>query len=178
MTSQGEKFAPLPPTVPPIANGAYRLHHIRLMTLPNAYLAISSDLGPGIHPSNKSGYAERAARVALGTIYEKPLEYYGPVYKAHTVDGNKVRVTFTHVGKGLAFKSGEKLQGFAIAGADGAYQWADAVIDGDTVVLTSEKVSTPVSVRYADAGQHPWANLFNKDGLPAVPFRVGDAKNP
>ena len=141
------------------------------MTYPNTFMAISSDLGPGIHPTNKSGYAARAARVALGTVYAKKVEYYGPVYKSHKVDGEKVRVTFDHAGAGLAFKNGDKLQGFALAGADGKFDWADATIEGNEVVLTS-KVAKPVSVRYAWAANHPWANLFNKDGLPAVPFRT------
>jgi len=66
----------------------------------------------------------------------------------------------------------EKLQGFAVAGADGVFQWADAVIDGDTVVVSSASVQKPVAVRYAFASKHTWANLFNKDGLPALPFRT------
>ncbi|MFM8273762.1 MAG: hypothetical protein ACKODX_15735 [Gemmata sp.] len=169
VTDKGEKFAPLPKAVP--NDGAYRETHVRIMTYPNTFMAISSDLGPGIHPTNKSGYAARAARVALGTVYAKKVEYYGPVYKSHKVDGEKVRVTFDHAGAGLAFKNGDKLQGFALAGADGKFDWADATIEGNEVVLIS-KVAKPVSVRYAWAANHPWANLFNKDGLPAVPFRT------
>lgn len=172
VTDQGEKFAPLPKTVPPAADGAYRETHVRIMTYPNTFMATSSDLGPGVHPTNKSGYGARAARVALGAVYAKKVEIYGPVYKSHKVEGDKVRVTFDHVGQGLAFRHGDKLQGFAVAGADGAFQWADAVIEGDAVVLSCPAVTKPVSVRYAFASKHPWANLFNKDGLPALPFRT------
>jgi sialate O-acetylesterase len=172
ITDKADKFAPLPPVVPPTSSGDSRLLHVRLMTLPHTFLATSSDLGPGVHPTNKSGYGERSARVALSGVYGKPVEYSGPVYQAHAVEGNKVRVTFTHVGAGLASKHGDKLQGFAVAGADGVYHWADAAIDGAAVVLSSEKVANPAAVRYADAATHPWANLFNKDGLPAVPFRT------
>jgi sialate O-acetylesterase len=132
----------------------------------------ASDLGSGIHPSNKSGYGYRSARVALGAVYGKKVEIYGPTYKSHAVEGDKVRVTFGHVGGGLAFKHGDKLQGFAVAGEDGKFHWADAVIEKDAVVLSSPKVKKPVAVRYAWAATHPWANLFNKDGLPALPFKT------
>ncbi|MBA4189225.1 MAG: sialate O-acetylesterase [Planctomycetaceae bacterium] len=171
VTNQGEKFAPLPKAVPATGDGLYRELHVRIMKHPNTFMAISSDLGPGIHPTNKSGYGVRAAQVALGGVYAKKVEIYGPVYKSHKVDGDKVRVSFDHVGAGLAFRHGDKLQGFAVAGADGVFQWADAVIDGDTVVVSNSAVPKPVAVRYAFASKHTWANLFNKDGLPAVPFR-------
>lgn len=177
VTNQGEKFSPLPKVVPPTADGIYRDVHIRIMTYPNTFMATSSDLGPGIHPTNKSGYGARAARVALGGVYARKVEIYGPVYKSHKIDGDKVRVTFDHVGQGLAFRHGDKLQGFAVAGADGAFQWAEAVIDGDAVVLSCAAVTKPVAIRYAFASKHTWANLFNKDGLPALPFRTdADAK--
>ena len=81
---------------------------------------------------------------------------------------------FTHVGQGLAFRHGEKLQGFMIAGEDKQFVWADAVIDGDTVAVSSQQVQKPVAVRYAWSGRHPWANLFNKDGLPAQAFRTDE----
>jgi sialate O-acetylesterase len=104
--------------------------------------------------------------------YGRKIEYYGPLYASHTVEGNKVRVKFTHVGQGLAFKHGDKLQGFALAGDDKVFHWADARIDGGTVVVSSAAVSKPVAVRYAWAQKRTWANLFNKDGLPAIPFRT------
>ena len=170
VTRKAEAFAPLPPQTP--NDGVYVETHVKIMTYPNTGMAISSDLGPGIHPVNKSGYAHRAADVALGMVYGRKVEYYGPVYASHKMDGDKVRVTFRHVGQGLACKSGDKLQGFAIAGADKVFQWADAQIDGDTVVLSCARVRQPAFVRYAWAGKRQWANLFNKDGLPAVPFRT------
>jgi sialate O-acetylesterase len=172
VTDKGEKFSPLPPTVP--ADGNYVENHIRIINYPNTAMAISSDLGPGIHPSNKSGYGHRACDVALGMVYGKKVEYYGPKYESHRIEGNKVRVKFTHVGQGLAFKHGDKLQGFALADADKKFQWADAKIDGDTVVVSAAAVVKPVFVRYAWSGKRTWANLFNKDGLPAIPFRTDD----
>ncbi|MEZ5431520.1 MAG: hypothetical protein R3F31_10180 [Verrucomicrobiales bacterium] len=81
---------------------------------------------------------------------------------------------FTHTGKGLAFKNGTQLQGFAIAGEDRKFFWAQATIEGGSVVVRSAEVPHPVAVRYAWSGRFPWANLFNQDGLPAQPFRTDD----
>jgi sialate O-acetylesterase len=173
VTDKAEKFAALPPTVPADV-GAYRALHLKLREHPKTYLVIASDLGSGIHPTNKSGYGYRSARVALGAVYGQKVEYYGPTYKSHAVEGDKVRVTFSHVGGGLTYRHGDKLQGFAIAGEDKKFHWADAVIEKDAVVLSSPKVKKPVAVRYAWAPTHPWANLFNKDGLPALPFRTDE----
>jgi sialate O-acetylesterase len=184
VTCKADKFEKLPASVP--MDGEYRENHVRIMRYPNTFMATSSDLGPGVHPVNKSGYGARSARVALGGVYGKPVEIYGPVYKSHKIDGKKVVISFDHVGKGLVFKNGDQLQGFAVsgedvssskspAGAKGKFVWADAVIDGNTVVVSSETVTNPVAVRYAWAGQHKWANLFNKDGLPALPFRTDAA---
>jgi sialate O-acetylesterase len=145
---------------------------LRMMQYPNTAMAISSDLGSGIHPTDKSAYGQRAATVAIATVYGKAAEPYGPIYASHATEEGKLRVKFTHIGKGLAFKHGDKLQGFAIAGEDKVFHWADAVIDGDTVILGSSAVPNPVAIRYGWAKIRGWANLFNKDGLPAVPFRT------
>lgn len=172
VTKQGEKFSPLPQAVPNTADGLYVENHIRIMQYPHTAMATSSDLGPGTHPVNKSGYGVRAARVALGMVYGRKVETYGPVYQSHKIEGDKARVSFTHVGQGLAYRHGEKLQGFALGGEDKVFHWADAVIDGDTVVVSSDKVAKPVAVRYGWGRALPWSNLFNKDGLPALPFRT------
>jgi sialate O-acetylesterase len=179
VTCKAEKFAPQPDK-PNAANaGDYRALHISIMRHPNTAMVSAGDLGPGIHPTNKSGYGTRACRVALGFVYGKEVEYYGPIYDSHSVEGKAIRVKFTHAA-GLAVPPGQKLQGFEIAGADGAYQWAEAKIEpstgsgqaGDTVVVSSDKVPAPVSVRYAWAQSHPWANLFNSAHLPALTFRT------
>ncbi|MFZ4776910.1 MAG: sialate O-acetylesterase [Terrimicrobiaceae bacterium] len=170
VTNKADPFKALPAAVP--NDGAILENHIQIMQYPNTAMVISSDLGSGTHPTNKSGYGSRACRVALGFVYGEKDEYYGPVYQSSKIAGNKVIVSFTHVAQGLAFKNGEKLQGFAIAGKDKQFVWADAVIDGATVVLSSDKVAEPAFIRYAWARNHPWANLFNKDGLPALPFRT------
>lgn len=172
VTSKAEKFAPLPSAVPADNAGLNREIHLRIMRYPNTGVVIASDLGSGIHPSNKSGYGSRAARVALGMVYGRKIEYYGPVFAEQQIDGNRVRLRFTHVGQGLAFKHGDKLQGFTMAGDDKKFHWASAVIEGDTLVVTCDRVTRPAAVRYAWGATHPWANLFNKDGLPALPFRT------
>ena len=176
VTKQANQYAAAPPNVPAAGDGSYRELHIRILRYPQTAMVTASDLGSGVHPTNKSGYGERAARVALGVAYGKKVEFYGPLYESHQIDGAKIRIRFTHVGQGLAFKHGEKLQGFAVAGEDKKFHWATATIDGDTVVVTSDLVTKPVAVRYAWASVHPWANLFNKDGLPAQTFRTDDWK--
>lgn len=167
-----QPFSPLPDVVP--NDGANRENHIRIASYPNTFMVAASDLGAGTHPWNKSAYGARAAQVALGAVYGEKIETLGPVYAGHAVEGNKVRVRFTHVGQGLVFRGGEKLQGFALAGADKAFAWADAAIEGDSVVLSSAKVPAPTLVRYAWSQSHPWANLFNKDGFPALSFRTDE----
>ncbi len=174
VTKNASKFVPLPAQVP--GDGAYRDLHVKIQQHPNTALVIASDLGSGIHPTNKSGYGARASRVALGMVYGQKVETQGPLPAGHKVDGGKIVISFTHVGQGLAARHSEKLQGFAIAGDDKKFVWADAVIEGDKVVVSSASVPKPVAVRYAWASQHPWANLFNKDGLPAQTFRTDDWK--
>lgn len=177
VTRYAAPFGPLPKNVPQAAIGAFNIpreQHLRLREYPNTFLVTSTDLGGGTHPIDKSSYGARAARVALGAVYGRPIEIYGPIYKSHAIDGGKVRVSFSHVGKGLDCRHAEALQGFAVAGADRVFHWAEAVIDGDTVVVSSGQVPEPVAVRYAWAGDFPWANLFNKDGLPTLSFRTDD----
>ena len=174
VTKNASKFAPQPAQVPGANDGTYRDLHVRIQKHPNTALVVSSDLGAGIHPTNKSGYGTRASRVALGLVYEKNVETQGPLLASHAIEGGKVRLKFSHVGQGLTARHSEKLQGFIIAGEDKKFVWADAVIDGDSVIVSSAAVAKPTAVRYAWASQHPWANLFNKDGLPAQTFRTDE----
>jgi sialate O-acetylesterase len=169
------KFEALPKAIPNGPNAEYsHMAFSQIMKYPNTYMVTSSDLGSGIHPPNKSGYGERAVQVAMAVAYGKKCEYLGPQYASDKIDGDKVTLKFTHVGQGLALKNGDKLQGFEIAGADKKFVWADAVIAGDTIVVSSPTVPQPAAVRYAWSDRFPWANLFNQDGLPAQPFRTDD----
>jgi sialate O-acetylesterase len=135
-------------------------------------LAVAIDIGDAadIHPRNKQDVGLRLALSALAIAYDKDIVYSGPLYTGMAVEGNKVRLSFDHVGGGLVAK-GERLTGFAIAGADKHFVWADATIDGDTVLVSSDKVANPVAVRYA-WGNNPVCNLYNAADLPAVPFRT------
>ncbi|MEK6205594.1 MAG: hypothetical protein N2B02_08200, partial [Amylibacter sp.] len=125
-------------------------------------------------PQNNSGYGQRACRVALGTVYGHDIATHGPTYKSHKIEGNTVKVTFNHIGKGLAFRHADTIRGFEIAGKDGKWVWADAKIHGDTVIVSSKEVAAPTQVQYAFSRKHHYANLFNKDGLPATMFNTHD----
>jgi sialate O-acetylesterase len=172
VTRLAEPPAPVPSAVPGNFAGLPRELHIRIMKHPNTAMVISTDLGAGLHPANKSGYGTRAARVAAGFVYGQAVEYSGPLYRSHQIAGDKIRIHFSHQGKGLVVGAGDKLQGFQIAGADRRWRWADALIEGDAVVVSHPEVPAPAAVRYAWDSRSPWANLFNKDGLPAQTFRT------
>jgi sialate O-acetylesterase len=139
----------------------------------HAGLAVAIDIGDAadIHPKNKQEVGRRLALAAEGIAYRKKIEYSGPVFRALTREGNRIRLQFDHVGGGLAARGGAPLQGFAVAGADGKFVWADAVIEGGTVVVSSAQVREPAAVRYGWA-DNPICNLVNRAGLPAPPFRT------
>jgi sialate O-acetylesterase len=170
LTSQADAFTPLLPSVTSVAGGAQRVEYLRMMSHPNAWMVPVSDLGGGIHPSNKWAYGNRAAHIALVAAYGSKMVSSGPRYRSHQVEGNRIRVSFTNVSLGLVAAHQSVLQGFAIAGEDGRFVWANATIDRDTVLVSSARVARPRYVRYAYAGKRAWANLFNKDGLPALTF--------
>ncbi|MFT5130720.1 MAG: sialate O-acetylesterase [Rhodothermales bacterium] len=148
----------------------YQLDHIRMGTIKNAPLVQANDLGTGIHPQNKSGYGKRASRVALGAVYGKDVVILGPTYKSHAIEDSHIRVSFDNVGSGLGFRHAEELRGFEVAGEDGKWAWASAEIDGDSIIVSSADVPKPVHVQYAFNKDQSHANLFNKDGLPALLF--------
>jgi sialate O-acetylesterase len=140
----------------------------------NTGLAVTIDVGESwnLHPPRKEEIGERLALWALGTTYGKKLEYSGPLFQSVHVEGKEARISFSHVGSGLAVH-GETLQGFTMAGADQKFYRATARIDGDVVVVSSPEVDAPVAVRYGWADS-PECNLYNKEGLPASPFRTDD----
>jgi sialate O-acetylesterase len=173
-TKNASPFTAPPAKLPANNEGIAREVHIKIQQHPNTAMVTSTDLGGMTHPTNKSGYGERAKQVALGFVYGRKVEFSGPLYASHEIVGDKVHLKFTHIGQGLATRHSDKLQGFLIAGADKKFVWADAVIDGDSVRVSSAAVPQPAAVRYAWSGNAPWANLFNKDGLPAQTFRTDD----
>ena len=152
--------------------------YLTTRALPNVGLALAIDIGDAadIHPRNKQDVGRRLALNALASAHGQDVEFSGPVYQAKEVKGKTIRLTFDHVGGGLVAKGGEKLEGFAVAGADGKYVWADAVIDGDAIVVSSPKVEKPANVRYGWA-DNPTCNLYNQAGLPAIPFRTDPPKD-
>ncbi len=143
------------------------------LNLKNTGMAVIIDIGEAddIHPRNKQDVGKRLALWALNKTYGRNVVYSGPLYKSMEVEGNKVILQFTNIDGGLVAKGGEPLKGFAIAGEDKKFVWADARIEDNKVVVSSEKVSEPVAVRYAWA-DNPVCNLYNEAGLPASPFRT------
>ncbi|MDO1449152.1 sialate O-acetylesterase [Rhodocytophaga aerolata] len=145
------------------------------LSLPKTGMAVIIDVGDAndIHPRNKQDVGKRLAMAAQKTAYNENTVYSGPTYKSIKTVGNKIILTFENAGGGLVAKGGE-LKEFAIAGPDKKFMWADAKIEGNTVVVSSNQVQNPVAVRYAWANNPDKANLYNKEGLPASPFRTDD----
>lgn len=144
-----------------------------ILKLPHTGMAVTTDIGErkNVHPKNKQDVGDRLARIALAQVYGRDLEYSGPVYEAMQVEGDKIRLKFSHLGGGLVARGGP-LKWFTIAGADGKFVPADATIDGDTVLVHSDAVPAPTAVRYAWVNYPEGCNLFNAAGLPAPQFRT------
>jgi len=144
------------------------------LSLSNTGMAVIIDVGNprDIHPRDKQTVGKRLALIAQSQDYGQNVEYSGPVYSSMTVEGNQIRLNFDHIDSGLVAKDGP-LTGFAIAGADRKFYWADAAIEGKTIVVKNDKVTAPAAVRYAWA-DNPACNLYNGAGLPASPFRTDD----
>ena len=171
-------------------NGWARLREAQLksLTLPNTGMAVITDTVPfaergDIHPRNKFDVGMRLAQWALAKDYGKNVVYSGPLFKGLAIEGNQARLTFDHAGSGLMVgkkegrnpateDAGGILKRFAIAGADRVWHWANARIDNNAVVVSSPDVREPVAVRYAFEMNPAGANLYNRDGFPASPFRT------
>ena len=168
-------FREIQPT--PVDSTWAELREAQLMTLslPKTAMAVIIDIGEAddIHPKNKQDVGHRLALGALAIAYNRDVTYPGPIYESMTVEGNKVRLSFKYIGGRLVANGDEKLKGFAIAGQDRKFVWAEAKIDGNTVVVWSDEVPQPVMVRYAWA-DNPVCNLYSKAGLPVSPFRTDD----
>ncbi len=145
------------------------------LEIPNTGMVVISDIGDykDIHPKNKQEVGRRLALLALKNLYgQGDLVCSGPTFKAMAVEGDKMRIRFDNVGGGLVSRDGKPLNWFEIIGKETDWTKADAVIEGDSVVLSSAKVTAPVAMRFAwDKSAVP--NLMNKEGLPASAFRAG-----
>ncbi len=138
----------------------------------NTAMAVTTDVGEAtdIHPTRKEPVGQRLALAARALAYGEKLEYSGPLYQSMTAKGDKIALSFTHVGGGLVAKDGE-LKGFTIAGADGKFVPAKAVIKGPNIIVAAEGLTEPKAVRYG-WDNVPDVNLYNQNGLPASPFRT------
>lgn len=138
----------------------------------NTAMAVTTDVGNAtdIHPTQKEPVGQRLALAARALAYGEKIEYSGPLYQSMKVNGDKIALSFTHVGGGLVAKDGD-LKGFTIAGADGKFVPAMAEIKGANIVVSAEGVADPKAVRFGWENV-PDVNLFNKEGIPASPFRT------
>jgi sialate O-acetylesterase len=155
------------------------LREAQMLTLrtANTGMAVIIDIGEAddIHPRNKQDVGKRLAIAAQKVAYGLDVVHSGPVYDAMRIEGDQIRVSFKGTGSGLTARDRYGyLKGFTVAGKDKRFTWAIAEIDGNSVVVKSTNVKKPVAVRYAWANNPADANLYNKEGLPASPFRTDD----
>lgn len=146
------------------------------LELPKTGMASAIDVGDAsnIHPKDKLTVGKRLALAALYTAYRQKIEYSGPVFNKMKINGNRIEITFSHVGTGLKVKDKYNyIKGFALSGNDHKFYWAKARITGvNTIIVSTPEVSEPVAVRYGWANNPDDLNLYNSEGLPADPFRT------
>lgn len=145
------------------------------LNTPNTSIGVNIDLGEwnDIHPGNKKPVGERLALAAMRISYgENETVTSGPIFKSYRIDGNKIIISFDQVGSGLTSVNGEELAHFAIAGENKKFVWGKVVIKNNEVIVWSDGIPNPKYLRYAWADNPDFANLFNKEGLPASPFRI------
>ena len=154
-----------------------RESQLKTLSVPNTGMVVTYDIGEwnDIHPLDKKDVGKRLFLAAEKVAYGNDnVVYSGPIYKSMKVEDNKIVLSFTNIGTGIIAKGNGELKYFSIAGADKHFDWAKAKIDGNKVVVWSDEISKPVAVRYAWADDPEGANLYNKEGLPASPFRTDD----
>jgi sialate O-acetylesterase len=151
-----------------------RESQMKSLSVTNTAMAVAIDLGEwnDIHPDRKKDVGDRLALAAEKIAYGENVVCSGPLYQSSSIDGDKITITFSNIGGGLATIDGEDLSDFSIAGADKKFIWAKAKIEGDKIIVWSEEIKDPKYVRYAWADDPVNPNLFNKEGLPASPFRT------
>ncbi|HKU13294.1 MAG TPA: sialate O-acetylesterase [Steroidobacteraceae bacterium] len=144
------------------------------LSLPGTGMATAVDIGDewDIHPRNKQDVAQRLALTAAAVAYGETVLHSGPTYRSMQVEGGQIRIQFANLGSGLAIRDRYGYaRGFEIAGADGRFHWAQARQDGDDIIVSSSSVRQPAAVRYSWSNT-PDGNLYNREGLPALPFRT------
>ncbi len=147
---------------------------LQSLSVPNTAMSVAIDLGEwnDIHPDNKKDVGERLALAAMKTTYGENIVHSGPLFQSATIEGNKILINFNHVVEGLMTNDGEEPAEFAIAGADKKFVWAKAKIQDNKVIVWNDAIPQPMYVRYAWADNPVNPNLYNKEGLPASPFRT------
>lgn len=151
----------------------------KTLSLKNTGMAVSIDIGDAkdIHPKNKQDVGNRLMIASLKVAYGKEVVHSGPIYKSMEIDGNKAVVCFDHIGSGLLVKNKfGHINEFEIAGADKKFYKAKAIVVGDKVLVWSDAVNKPIAVRFGWSSNPDGFNLYNKEGLPASPFRTDDWK--
>lgn len=143
------------------------------LALPSTGMAVAIDIGDrdNVHPKNKQEVGARLALIALAKTYGKEIEYSGPVLSSSQREGSALRLLFTHAKGGLVVREGN-VRTLEIAGPDGKFFPAEAVLDGDSLLVSNSSIQNPRSVRYAWAAYPEGSNLYNQAGLPAAPFRT------
>jgi sialate O-acetylesterase len=147
------------------------------LSLPNTGMACAIDIGEAndIHPKNKEDVGKRLGQSALHTAYDMDEVHSGPVFKSIEIQGQEAIVHFDHVGKGLMTKNKHGyVHGFEVAGEDSQFYWAKAAIEGNTVRVFTDKIKRIKAIRYAWSNNPGTIDLYNKEGLPVVPFRTDD----
>ena len=138
-------------------------------------IAVAIDIGQAndIHPRNKKDVGERLWMAARKVVFEEDIIHSGPMYKSHEIHDNYAEVSFHFAENGWYNKEGDNIEGFAIAGQDSVFHWANVKLVGSTVVLSSDQVQNPIEIRYAWA-DNPKVTLYNSERLPVIPFRTDD----
>lgn len=161
------------------AQGGWAFHReatLKALKNANTAMTVNIDLGEwnDIHPDNKKDVGKRMALAAYKIAYGEDLVYSGPIYKSHKIEGGKIVLEFDHVGSGLITDDDETPADFAISAEDKKFRWAKTKIEGNKVIVWHDEIPNPQFVRYAWADNPVNPNLYNKEGLPASPFRTDE----
>jgi sialate O-acetylesterase len=146
----------------------------KTVDLGNTAMVVTIDIGNAkdIHPRNKQEVGRRLALAAFGMVYKEQIVYKGPTYDTLKIENDRVRISFKNTGGGLVTWKNDVLKNFIISGEDRKFVEAEAFIDGNTVIVMSDKIKSPIAVRYAWSDAPEDCNFYNIEGLPTSPFRT------